>query len=77
MFRELRAGADTATETERALTALRQRLDEARRSAVEFGFAVADIDRATRAAFERDVQRALRAIEDPVGLALELHEATA
>lgn len=71
LFRTLTEGTDTATQMERAMRALREQLDEARKSAVEFGFSVAEIDAATRDAFMRDIRRGIKAIEDPLALALE------
>ena len=77
MFRALAAGADTTSELERAMTKLREQLDQARRSAVEFGFSVEEINTATREAFERDIRRGIVAIENPLQLAMEDFERAA
>lgn len=71
LFDQLKNGADTTTQLERAMKQLREQLAAAEEQAKKYGFAQNEVTKATRAAFDRDIRRELLGITDPLKLALE------
>lgn len=71
LFDQLKNGADTTTQLERAMKQLREQLAAAEEQAKKYGFAQGEVTKATRDAFDRDIRRELLGITDPLKLALE------